>query len=207
MKFEGSITMPHGGVFTFHEIRRLTVDLQNERFLLDITSWPTRRSYDDRYQGDARIAVVEFGLVPTVDQTLQSIIAALVGAGGPLEGAAQASPDDSLPELKRRKRLELASAWKLAQRSGVTLGSKTAPTAPDDLVDYLLLRHAATDNDWVDQPIQLVDGSFEVMTPSKVQQLWSVLKAHRHTLAVRLRDKIALVQAADTAEEVAAVVW
>lgn len=114
----------------------------------------------------------------------------------------------SLAEIKAAKRQQLAAAWQVDTRAGVTIGGKVAPTDPDSWTRYLALKAMAEEaSGWVDVPIPLVDGTFEVLTQAKAQALWSALKAMERTLLAKLQAKVSLVAAATTAADVEAVQW
>lgn len=114
----------------------------------------------------------------------------------------------TLGEVKAQKRQELAAMWNMERQSGVTLGGKVAPTDADSWTRYLALKAMAEDaGTWVDVPIPLKDGTFELLTLAKAQALWTALKALERTLLVKLRDKIDEVQAATTVADIDAVTW
>lgn len=116
----------------------------------------------------------------------------------------------SVPTLlahKRAARQRMAEAWNVARTAGVTFGTKTAPTDADSWTRYLAIKEMAADGGWVDVPIPLADGNFELMTQAKMVTLWGALKDMERTLLGRLRDRVQSINAATTPEEVAAVVW
>lgn len=114
----------------------------------------------------------------------------------------------TLAEVKTAKRQELAAAWNAERTAGVTLGGKTAPTDADSWTRYLALKAMAEDaGTWINVPIPLVDGTFELLTLAKAQALWGALKSLERTLLVKLRDKIDAVQAAATVAEIEAITW
>ena len=116
-------------------------------------------------------------------------------------------PSRALAQAKADKRQELAGAWQDAMQAGVTVGGKLVPTDPTAWVDYLTINAMAGEAGWVDTPIQLVDGSFELLTPAKAAALWTALKAHRRTTTAQLRDRVEAVHAAATVAAVLAIVW
>jgi len=105
------------------------------------------------------------------------------------------------------KRVELVNAWNAACSQGVTLGAKVAPTDATAWTRYLALARMAEDADWIDVPIMMVDGTFEIVTKAKAGLLWTALKGLERTLLTKLRDKITLVQAATTVAEVDSITW
>lgn len=113
----------------------------------------------------------------------------------------------TLAEAKAQKRQELAGAWKATMAAGVSVGGKVAPTDAAAWVDYLTLILMAQEAGWVDTPIELTDGSFELLTQAKAAALWGALKTLRRTQTAKLRDKVALVNAAATREDVATISW
>lgn len=113
----------------------------------------------------------------------------------------------TLAAAKAQKRQELAGAWKATMAAGVSVGGKVAPTDSAAWVDYLTLILMAQEAGWVDTPIELADGSFELLTQAKASALWAALKTLRRTQTAKLRDKVALVNAAATREDVATISW
>jgi len=113
----------------------------------------------------------------------------------------------TLAAHKKEARQRIAAAWNEARAAGVTLGTKTAPTDADSWTRYLAIKEMAADGGWVDVPIPLADGSFELMTQAKMVTLWGALKSMERTLLARLRDRIESINAATTQAEVEAVVW
>jgi hypothetical protein len=113
----------------------------------------------------------------------------------------------SLEAIKRDARQRMAAAWNVARAAGVTLGTKTAPTDADSWTRYLAIKEMAADGGWVDVPIPLADGTFELMTQAKMVTLWGALKSMERTLLNRLRDRVDSVNAATTQPQVEAVVW
>lgn len=113
----------------------------------------------------------------------------------------------TLLAIKRAKRQELAQAWQTEFRGGMDSGSVRVPTHAEAITDYLLLRQMAADGDWINTPVELADGTFQVLTQAQAGALWAALKTHRRTLLAKLRDKAALVQAAADAAAVAAITW
>lgn len=113
----------------------------------------------------------------------------------------------TLLALKRAKRQELAAAWNVAKAEGVSIGGKVAPTDTESWTRYLALKEMAGEGGWIDVPIPLLDGTFELLTQAKAAALWTALKAMERTLLVKLRDKNDLVVAALTPEDVAVITW
>lgn len=113
----------------------------------------------------------------------------------------------TLAEAKAQKRQELAAAWKASMAAGVTIGGKIARTDSAAWVDYLTLRLMAQEAGWVDTPIELADGTFELLTQAKAATLWDALKALRRTQMIKLRDKMEQVRDATTKEDVDAISW
>ena len=113
----------------------------------------------------------------------------------------------TLAAHKRTARQRMAGEWNTARAAGVTLGSKTAPTDADSWTRYLAIKEMAADAGWVDIPIPLIDGTFELMTQAKMVTLWSALKGLERTLLTRLRDRVDSINAATTQAAVEAVVW
>lgn len=113
----------------------------------------------------------------------------------------------TLAEVKADKRRAMAAAFEAARAAGVTLGTKTAPTDSAAWTRYLAIKAMAGDAGWVDVPIPLADGTFELLTPAKAATLWTALRDMERTLLARLRDRIESINAATTATEVAAVTW
>jgi hypothetical protein len=108
---------------------------------------------------------------------------------------------------KRNARQRMAAAWNEAKAQGVTFGTKTAPTDADSWTRYLAIKEMAADGGWVDVPIPLTDGTFELLTQAKAATLWGALKTMERTLLGRLRDRVEAINAATTQAEVEAVVW
>jgi len=115
--------------------------------------------------------------------------------------------DRTLAQVKKDKRFELADAWDEEAKSGVTFGTKTAPTDDAGMQRYILLRLMAGESGWVDTPIPLEDGTWELMTLAKAQTLWAAIKDQTRTLLTKLRDKVLLVDAATTIEQVSNIYW
>ena len=116
-----------------------------------------------------------------------------------------ASP--TLAAVKRDKMQELAAAWQVAMRSGVTVApGKIAPTDQAAWLDYLSL-YLMAQAGWVDTPILLADGTFELLTQAKVQALWDALKGQRRTQMAKLRTLIESVNAAASVAAVDAITW
>jgi len=114
----------------------------------------------------------------------------------------------TLAAIKRDRRQIMAAAWDEARRAGVAVGTKVAPTDADAWTRYLAIQAMATDaSAWVDVPIQLLDGSFELLTKPKAGALWTALKDMERTLLARLRARVESIAAATTAAEVSAIVW
>jgi hypothetical protein len=113
----------------------------------------------------------------------------------------------TLLAVKRDARQRMTEAWNIAKTAGVTFGTKTAPTDADSWTRYLAIKEMAADGGWVDVPIPLADGTFEMMTQAKMVTLWGALKSMERTLLARLRDRVDAINAATTKEEVDAVVW
>lgn len=114
---------------------------------------------------------------------------------------------DTLAGLKARRRQAMAAAWDAERRSGVTVGGKLVPTDADSWTRYLAIKQMADDGGWIDIPIPLADGTFELLTQAKAAALWTALKAQERALLAKLRDKVEAINAASTAAEVAAVTW
>ena len=108
---------------------------------------------------------------------------------------------------KRTARQRMAQAWNTAKAQGVTVGGKTAPTDADSWTRYLAIKEMAADGGWVDVPIPLADGTFELLTQAKAATLWGALKTMERTLLARLRDRVEAINAATTQAEVEAVTW
>ena len=113
----------------------------------------------------------------------------------------------TLAQAKAQKRQELATAWKASMESGVTIGGKVALTNSEAWVDYLTLRLMAQEAGWVDTPIELADGSFELLTQAKAAALWDALKALRRTQMTKLRNKMEQVRNALLVEDVILISW
>jgi len=112
-----------------------------------------------------------------------------------------------LVQVKRDARQRMAAAWNNARAGGVTLGTKTAPTDADSWTRYLAIKEMAADGGWVDVPIPLSDGTFELMTQAKMVTLWGALKTFERTLLARLRDRSDAIAVATTKAQVEAIVW
>jgi hypothetical protein len=108
---------------------------------------------------------------------------------------------------KRSARQRMTEAWNAAKAAGVTFGTKTAPTDADSWTRYLAIKEMAADGGWIDVPIPLADGSFELMTQAKMVTLWGALKDMERALLTRLRDRVQSINAATTQAQVEAVVW
>ena len=113
----------------------------------------------------------------------------------------------TLAAVKSDRRQAMAAAYEAARQAGVTVGTKVAPTTPDAWTRYLVIRQMAAEAGWVDVPIPLVDGTFELLTVTKAQALWAALKTLERDTLARLRDRVEAINAAATADAVAAVVW
>ena len=113
----------------------------------------------------------------------------------------------TLAAHKRAARQRMAEAWNAARQAGVTLGTKTAPTDPDSWTRYLAIKAMAGDAGWIDVPIPLTDGTFELLTTANANSLWAALKTMERDLLNRLRDRIDAIAAASTQAEVEAVAW
>jgi hypothetical protein len=113
----------------------------------------------------------------------------------------------TLAAVKRSARQRMAAAWNEAKAQGVTFGAKTAPTDADSWTRYLAIKEMAAEGGWIDVPIPLADGTFELMTQAKMITLWGALKTMERTLLTQLRDRIQAINSATTAAEVDAVTW
>jgi hypothetical protein len=115
----------------------------------------------------------------------------------------------TLAAVKRMKIQELAGAYDADFRGGMNVGFVRVPTDDSAIGDYLLLRQMVAEGDWVNTPIMLTDGSFQLLTQTQMAALWSALKTHRRTLLAKLKDKVTLVRdaATDTEAKVAAITW
>jgi hypothetical protein len=113
----------------------------------------------------------------------------------------------TLLDYKRSARQRMARSWNEAKTQGVTFGTKTAPTDADSWTRYLAIKEMAADGGWVDVPIPLADGTFELMTQAKMVTLWGALKTMERTLLNKLKDKVGLINAATTKEEIDAITW
>jgi hypothetical protein len=113
----------------------------------------------------------------------------------------------TLASIKRDARQRMAAKWDEARSAGVVIGGKTAPTDADAWTRYLAIKAMSAEAGWVDVPIPLADGSFELLTQAKAAALWTALKSMERTLLAQLRDRVQAIDAAATAEEVSAVVW
>lgn len=113
----------------------------------------------------------------------------------------------TLAAIKRDAKQAMAMAWDEARRAGVTVGGKLAPTDADSWTRYLAIKAMAGDGGWIDVPIPLTDGTFELLTLTKATALWTALKDMERTLLARLRDRVQAIDAAADAAAVAAVVW
>jgi hypothetical protein len=113
----------------------------------------------------------------------------------------------TLAAHKRNATQRMAQAWNAARAAGVSIGTKTAPTDADSWTRYLAIKAMAADGGWVDVPIPLLDGSFELLTQAKAAALWAALKDMERTLLVRLRDRVQDINAATTQAQVEAVTW
>jgi hypothetical protein len=205
--FSGYVVLPSGGSGAWHRIERVEVDLVDARLIVDLASWPTVEAATTGFAAERQrvaIALSEVG----VGALPAAIISSLTGIGGPLQGAVESSPTKDIKVVRSRKHQELAAAWNAERTAGVTLGGKTAPTDADSWTRYLALKTMVEDaGTWIDVPIPLADGTFELLTPAKARALWDALKSLERTLLVKLRDKIDAVQAAATVEEIDAISW
>jgi hypothetical protein len=113
----------------------------------------------------------------------------------------------TLAAIKRSARQRMAAAWNEARVAGVSIGGKVAPTDADAWTRYLAIKEMAADGGWIDVPIPLVDGTFELLTQAKLAALWTALKTMERELLVRLRDRVGSINAAADAAAVDAVVW
>jgi hypothetical protein len=113
----------------------------------------------------------------------------------------------TLDDCKAEARQAMARAYSDARQGGVTVGTKTAPTTPEAWTRYHTIRLMASEAGWVDVPIEMADGTFEVLTQAKAQTLWTALKQLERDTLARLRDRIEAINAAATIAEVEAVVW
>lgn len=205
--FSGSVLLPSGGSGGWHRIEKVEIDLVGARLIVDLASWPTVAAATTGFAAERQrvaIALSEVG----VGALPAAIISSLTGIGGPLQGAVESSPTEDIEVVRSRKRQELAAAWNAERTAGVTLGGKTAPTDADSWTRYLALKAMAEDaGTWINVPIPLVDGTFELLTLAKAQALWDALKSLERTLLVKLRDKIAEVQAATNIADIEAITW
>lgn len=113
----------------------------------------------------------------------------------------------TLPEVKTDRRQAMARAWAEARVAGVAIGDKVAPTDAEAWMRYLAIKAMAGDGAWLDMPIPLADGSFELLTQAKWGALWTALKTLERSLLVRLRDRIEAINSAATVAEAQAVQW
>lgn len=116
----------------------------------------------------------------------------------------------SVPTLsahKRAARQRMAEAWTAARQAGVSIGGKVAPTDADSWTRYLAIKAMSGDGGWVDVPIPLADGTFELLTAAKFATFWTALKDMERTLLIRLRDRGEAIRTAATQAEVEAVTW
>jgi hypothetical protein len=113
----------------------------------------------------------------------------------------------TLAAIKRSARQRMAAAWNQDRTAGVSIGGKVAPTDADAWTRYLAIKEMAADGGWIDVPIPLVDGTFELLTQAKLAALWTALKTMERELLVRLRDRVDSINAAADATAVDAVVW
>ena len=113
----------------------------------------------------------------------------------------------TLADHKRAARQRMATAWNEARAAGVTLGTKTAPTDADSWTRYLAIKEMAGEAGWLDVPVTLADGTFELLTQAKAATLWGALKDMERTLLTRLRDRVQTINSAATQAAVEAVVW
>lgn len=116
-------------------------------------------------------------------------------------------PSPTLAAVKRAAKQRMAAAFNEARAAGVTIGGKVAPTDADSWTRYLAINAMAGDGGWLDVPIPLADGSFELLTQAKAATLWTALKAMERTLLAQLRGRVEAIAAATTKAEVDAVTW
>jgi hypothetical protein len=113
----------------------------------------------------------------------------------------------TLADAKAAARQRMAAAWNEARTAGVTIAGKVAPTDADSWTRYLAIKAMAADGGWIDVPIPLADGTFELLTQAKLATLWSSLKSMERSLLEQLRDRADAIAAATTKEEVDAITW
>jgi hypothetical protein len=115
--------------------------------------------------------------------------------------------EEALAQAKAEKRQELTQAWSNERAAGVLVGTKQAPTDAEAWTRYLTIKAMAADGGWVDIPIPLVDGTFELLTLAKANALWAAIKDMERALLAKLRDRLTAVQAASTVQQVQEVSW
>ena len=114
----------------------------------------------------------------------------------------------NLAEAKKDKLQELAEAWTDERKSGVNIGGKIAPTDADSWTRYLAIKAMAEDSGtWIDVPVPLANGNFELLTKTKAGVLWEALKSMERDLLVKLHAKINAVKSAATIDDVEAITW
>lgn len=206
--FTGPVTLPSGAAAAWHRLDRAALDFDASRIIVDISSWATELAARKGYAPEQQRVAVSLAALAGSDTFVGALKTALTTGDGPLAGAAETIEADSLDAAKAAKRAELSGAWLRATRAGVTIGGKVAPTDPGSWTRYLALKAMAEDTGtWIDVPIPLADGSFELMTKAKAVALWAALKGLERALLAKLRDKIEAVQAAATVAEIEAITW
>lgn len=196
-----AITLPNGATASYHRAQNGTVDYVSGEAALRVLSWVT----------EADISAM---LAPSQEQFFTAPAAAIANpeqwlltqpafAGGTIV----TDPSTTLAGAKIRARQRMAAAWDTARAAGVLVGTKTAPTDAASWTRYLVIKQMAADSGWVDTPILLSDGTFELLTQAKAAALWTALKTLERDLLVRLRDRVEAINAATTIPEVEAVAW
>lgn len=200
----------NGATAEFHRVERIEFSKAGDALLVYGRSWATRLAADDDAAGVENWSLrVPVEALPSGAALLSNVATAIISSDY-FSGAVHDTTDGAASDLanaKVRKRNELTAAWSAELAAGVTVGSKVAPSDAAAWTRYLALKAMAEDADWVDIPIPLLDGTFELMTKAKAGALWAALKTLERTLLDKLKTKVEAVQAAATVEEVEAITW
>jgi hypothetical protein len=125
MIFTGPVTMPHGGIHSHHIITKLTVDVQHNRFVVELSSWQTSQAAIEGYQGERHSIQVAFDDVSSSQQLIDEVTTALLSEGGPLFGATPAQPDETDLEAVRAAKLKSITHWRAKANEVFTHVDKT----------------------------------------------------------------------------------
>lgn len=116
-------------------------------------------------------------------------------------------PAPTLEQLKERKRAEIAAARYEAETAGITVNGISVATDRDSQALLTAAAFSAFMDSSYTVEWKMTDGTFATLTAEQIIAIGRAVSAHVESCFSRERNLYALVDAAQTAEEVEQIVW